>query len=484
MPRIPWIRATIAAVSILVLPGVAVPQPRTDEPTQVPPPGPVPPPTAPAPQPTPQQPQQAPPAPAGPDVPAPPPTAKEEPEPVPGPEITAEPQLVPEERVLTREPTLLGPSVFVGPDLFNPPPPQGWLSITPSLTLSGEFNDNVELESSGKASDFFIAFIPGVTVSVQRPRYRLLAGYYVSGDFSTRDGDFDFGSRHRFFADLSYAITPHLQFTLSDGLVKDRDTNTVTTSASATAGRRDAFRNTLTPRLRWQATPSTGFGLFASYSLLRFEDTNDGSQSSSRDSDTYRLGVDADHRLTARLTGSLDFAAAYLDVEDQPTTRTYTPRAGLSYEVTPTLRASASAGPSFIDIDGDNEIRPAVSATLAQLFKFGSVRIGYRRAVIAEGDGPAEEQSVFASLIVPTLVRGLQFSFTPRYSMIERDLTRDETTDRNVLTLNLRATYQLARNISLIGSYTFFKQTEDRQGDIDQNRVFFGIQYAFPINFY
>jgi hypothetical protein len=38
----------------------------------------------------------------------------------------------------------------------------------------------------------------------------------------------------------------------------------------------------------------------------------------------------------------------------------------------------------------------------------------------------------------------------------------------------------------MIGAYTFFHQTDDRRGigDIDQNRVFLGVQYAFPINFY
>jgi len=38
----------------------------------------------------------------------------------------------------------------------------------------------------------------------------------------------------------------------------------------------------------------------------------------------------------------------------------------------------------------------------------------------------------------------------------------------------------------VIGSYTFFHQTFDRSrnADIDQNRVFFGLQYAYPISIY
>jgi hypothetical protein len=221
--------------------------------------------------------------------------------------------------------------------------------------------------------------------------------------------------------------------------------------------------------------------VLASYTIVRFDD--DGSDRG-RDSDTYRLGVNADHRFTARLTGTMDFTAAFLDFEDEPSARTYTLRPGLVYDVTQTLRASVRAGPSFVERDGDWDVRPAVSATLVQAFKFGSLRVGYDRVVTAETVGLAERQSVFAALTVPTLVRGLQLSFIPRYSIIERDLANDDENDGKVLTLNLRATYQIARNISLIGAYTFFRQREDLGTDVDQNRVFLGVQYAFPINFY
>jgi hypothetical protein len=392
---------------------------------------------------------------------------------------------VPEDLLSTRAPTLFGPSVFVGPDLFNPPAPQGWLSITPTFTLSGEYNDNVFFDSSNKTSDFSIAFTPGVTVSVQRPSYRLLAGYNVGGQLYVRETELNnFGQGQQFFADLSYQVAPGVTFSLTDQFVKDRNTNSVTTTGTS-VGRKDAWRNTLTPRLRWQATPSTGLGILGSYTVQRFQDTGDGSRGGS-DSDTYRLGFDADHRLTARLTGRLELAASYLDFEDAPPARTYTLRPGFVYDVTQTLRASVSAGPSLIDHKDDREVRPSVSASLVQAFKFGSLRIGYERTVAADTDAITEVQSFYGALIVPTLVRGLQLSFIPRYNILGRDVAGGNATDSNTLTLNLRATYQIARNISLIGSYTFFRQSDDssRARDIDENRVFLGVQYAFPINFY
>jgi hypothetical protein len=476
-----------ASILVLVLAGGLGAQPRTpDESAPVPAPPSAPgPPTSPAPQPVPAQPAPVPPSPTGPAVPTPPPTAKEEPEPLPPPETAIEPRPVPEDLLPTRAPTLFGPSVFVGPDLFNPPAPQGWLSITPTFTLSGEYNDNLFQNSSNRISDFSIAFTPGVTVSVQRPSYRLLAGYNVGGQLYVRETELNgFGKQQQFFADLAYQVAPGVTFTLTDQFVKDRNSNSVTTSGES-VGRRDSFRNTLTPRLRWQATPSTALGMLGSYTMRRFQDTGDGSRQG-RDSDTYRLGFDVDHRLTGRLTGTLDLVGSYLDFENQAPARTYTLRPGAVYDVTQTLRAQVSAGPSLVDHHGDQEVRPSVSASLVQAFKFGSLRIGYDRAVTAEAVAIAEVQSFYGTLIVPTLVRGLQLSFIPRYSIIGRDVAGGNETERSVLTLNLRATYQIGRNFSLIGSYTFFRQTDDssRSRDIDQNRVFLGVQYAFPINFY
>src|SRR5262249_2728173 len=130
---------------------------------------------------------------------------------------------------------------------------------------------------------------------------------------------------------------------------------------------------------------------------------------------------------------------------------------------------------------------PSWSVGLAQVFKAGSVQVGYDRSVTAGTIGVADQQSVFASVVVPTLVRGLLLSFTPRWSRSDTDVaTHGSSETVDTLSLNLGVTYQIARNISLIGSYTCFRQTTDVRGigDIDQNRVFLGLQYAYPINFY
>jgi hypothetical protein len=427
----------------------------------------------------PTQPGQPAPIPAPPTTPTPPttpPAQEEQVEPPPPAETATEPQPVPEQIVPGYTPT------FVGPDLFNPPAHQGWITLTPSFTLSGEYNDNLFLSSESKTSDAIIGFTPGLTLSMERPGYRLAAGYNTSAEVYVDNSDLsDWGKRHDFFADFAYQIAPRVSFSLSDRFVYGQASNAVT-SSGVSVGRRDSWRNTLTPRMRWQATPTTALNVTAGYTLLRFDEGG-------RDSDTYRLLADVDRRITPRLSGSLGAGVAYIDIKDQSERWTYTPTLGLTYAVTPTLRATVRGGPTIVDRqDEDIEVTPAVSVGLTQTFRFGTLGVGYNRAVTAESVGLSDRQLFFASLLVPTLVRGLQVGFLPRYSIVDRDVSGDDDRTIKALTMTLRATYQIARSISLIGSYTFFYQNEERSSrsdlDIDQNRVFLGVQYAFPIAIY
>src|SRR5215510_13169970 len=130
------ISSCVTAVFVLVLAGVSGAQP----PVREEPAPPSTPPSTPPPSPTPVRPEPVPALPSGPAGPTPPgptapPAAKEEEPPPPSPEPIAEPRRVPEGLLPSRAPTLVPPPVFVGPNLFDPPAPQGWLSITPTFTL-------------------------------------------------------------------------------------------------------------------------------------------------------------------------------------------------------------------------------------------------------------------------------------------------------------------------------------------------------------
>jgi hypothetical protein len=147
-----------------------------------------------------------------------------------------------------------------------------------------------------------------------------------------------------------------------------------------------------------------------------------------------------------------------------------------------------------------------VNASVAKQFKWGSATLSYDRGLGVAGGlgGTAENESLAATVSATSLLRNLVVTFTPRYqkssgtSTSQGTLTSDS--DIRTITLNLAATYQIARFIALVGSYTFYQQRSSGTGfttvtgpggnqivtggDIDQNRVFLGLQFAYPVNVY
>jgi hypothetical protein len=383
----------------------------------------------------------------------------------------------------SEQPTVTRPPTFLGPDLFNPPPPRGWITVTPTFTISGEYNDNIFTESGNGRSDFILGFIPGVTLSMQRPEYRLLAGYDMTSEIFVKESSQSaFANRHRLFADGFYLLGPRTRLTLRERFIFDEDTSFVSPDNVSAGDRQNSLRNTVTLGILHELTERTTLRAAFSQTHLQF-----GGDSNARNSDTFRLEVGADYQFTARLRGIAEFESAYLTVQGESDAFTQTPRVGFDYQITQTLSGGLSAGPTFIIRDSSTDVEPTAAAYLTQFFRWGTVRAGYDRSVLADTFGIADRHSIFAVLAADRLVRNLRLEFIPRYTIADFERSNGGT-DRqsNVLALNLRATYQLTSAIALFGSYTYFHQKDSNgtSDTIDQNRVFLGVQYAFPITIY
>jgi predicted porin len=353
---------------------------------------------------------------------------------------------------------------FIGPDFFNPPPPRGWLTLTPSLTLDFRTIN----------TDFLGELVPGLTLSLQRPNYRVAAGYSFTWEFfDSRDVFSGLAPPQRFYLDGVYQVSPRLQLVFTDRFVVDQDTAVV---SGVFVGREDSLRNTAALSIRWQATRRTVLQASAGQTHLEF-----GGATSENDSDTYRLRVGADHELTPRLRGLASVESALFAFQDESDAIDETLLLGLGYVFTPRLTGLLSAGPSVLFRDEEVRVRPAVAAQLTWRFRFGSLGAGYSQRFTSSSIGLTGRQSFFASLVARGVVRGLLVDLTPVYSMYT-DVNDDSKT--RTITLRLGATYQLAANIALIGHYTLFNQRTDGRTTDDENRVFLGLQYAFPINFY
>lgn len=394
--------------------------------------------------------------------------AAQAPEPAPPPEprpAPAQPQY---------RPTFAEP----GLTFFPRPQPRGPLVLIPSLTLGAEYNDNIFLDNRRRESDVILTATPGLQVVMETARYRLATGYSFTAEKYLDEDRLDTPfRRHDFYIEGQYQATSTLGLSVRDALTYSKDTQEASLLGVST-GRREALGNVLSVGATWRLTPRTSLQPSASWALQRADGPG------TADSDVYSAGATVAHRFTPRLVGTAGYEFAFIDAENAPETTTHTPRVGASYDLTRTLTATVSAGPSIRVTDDRTDVSPAITAALVQQFRWGSAGVSYDRRIGTAGvlGGTTDNQVVSGSLRVTGLHRDLVLELLPAYSVTES--ADGDGLDVQALTVTLRAAYQFTPWLAGVASYTVYHQRSDGAGtvvrDVDQHRVFVGLNFSFP----
>ena len=361
-------------------------------------------------------------------------------------------------------------------------------TLTPSITLTEEFNDNIFIDNDRRKRDFITGITPGLAITFEDATRRLNLAYSFTAELFARETDeshaFD---RQSFVGEAAWRVNPQLTLTLADTFAFSTDTSLVATEGVST-GRDRAWSNTLTGGAVWQFDRLTAVRGGLGWTVERFDN------SEARDSDVYGAEVMLDRRLTARLTGSAGYEVAYFDIDREERTTVHTPRGGVAWEATPTITLSLNGGPAIeVKEDSSTRVTPAVTAGYRQRLAIGAWGLSYDRAIGTAGGlgGTTDNQLISAFLDVTTLARGLTVQVTPRYAIVES--ARDDSIDVRSFTLAVQATYRITPVVALVAGYQFFRQRSDSTivttagtglaADADQNRVFVGIQFGYPIRF-
>src|SRR5437899_10117650 len=70
--------------------------------------------------------------------------------------------------------------------LLAPPAQRGPVTLTPSISVSEEYNDNLFVDNRNRQWDLITGFSPAITLYVNRPSYQLSAGYTFTGELYER----------------------------------------------------------------------------------------------------------------------------------------------------------------------------------------------------------------------------------------------------------------------------------------------------------
>jgi hypothetical protein len=362
------------------------------------------------------------------------------------------------------------------------------ITLLPSITISEEYNDNVLLDNRNRQWDLITGITPAINFIWESRTHRLLAGYNFTSELYLRDPTRDNAfNTQNFTLDALSRVTEQLTLTLTDGFTATTNTNLVSQESVAT-GRNRSWGNVLAGGAAYQLDLLTTVRGGGSWAVQRFE------RAELESSDVYRVNVWLDRTLTRQLRGSVGYEFGYFDIKHEQKVTTHTPRLGFSWQVTPTITVAANGGPSFEQHEGGtSRITPAVTAIYEQRMWFGAIGAAFDRQVATAGGlgGVTDNTSVSGRVDVFTLMRGLTLSFLPRYSWVKS--AENNRIDIASITLPLEVTYRLSAWMAAVARYTFYQQrtgTEVRDtagnllaADADQNRLFVGLQFGYPITF-
>ena len=368
------------------------------------------------------------------------------------------------------------------------PPRRVPFTLTPSLTITEEFNDNIFVDNDRKEWDFITGFTPGLAITYEDATLRLNAAYSFTAEVFARNPEENHAfDRQSFVGDVLWRVDPRLTLSLADAFTFTTDTNLIGTESVST-GRDRAWTNALTGGAAWQFDRLTTLRGGLGWTVERFDDPE------AQDSDVYLAEIDLVRRLTNRLTGSLGYEFGYFDIDRERRTYVHTPRVGVTWEATRTISLSLGGGPSIEVKDGrSTKITPAISAGYRQALPFGAWGLAYDREIGTAGGlgGTSINQTIGGFLDITTLTRGLLVQVSPRYTT--SDSTRGNDIDVDAFTVAIQATYRVTPMIAFVAGYQFFHQRSDSTAmtsagtpfatDADQNRVFVGIQFGYPIRF-
>ena len=368
-----------------------------------------------------------------------------------------------------------------------PPPTRAPLTVTPSVTITEEFNDNIDLDNANKEWDLITGITPGITLNLESPTYRLTAGYNFTAELWVRNADRNAAfNRQNFSLDAFYQVNPEVVLTLTDQFSMNTDTNLIAAERVST-GSGGGWSNTVTPGVTWRIDPLTLSRTTAAYTLQRYDDEEQA------ESDVFRFDTVLERVMTPRFSGTVGYEFSYFEIEGEDRTTAHTPRLGGIFRATPTITLTLNGGPMFVEQGDDSYITPAVTAIYRQALAFGSVSAFYDRNIGTAGGlgGTTINQTFGGSVDVITLRRGLALTFAPQYSIVKTH--SDDRIDVQALILPLTATYRFNEWVAAVASYQFYRQRSDSTvrtasgtelaRDADQNRIFVGLQFGYPMRF-
>jgi hypothetical protein len=339
----------------------------------------------------------------------------------------------------------LGPTVVRGQPGFY---------LTPSLSISEVYDDNILFTPSRRERDFITRLTPDIQIGYQSIPLTLLGRYtFDAEEFAEHSNLSTAQARQQASLETRYLLTPRLTLGLDGTYLETQSAAELNVQTGVGTTRVRAERILLHPFLDYQLDRLTR-------GLLEYTFVRDDLPANNLVTDTHVVNLGLDRRVTELDTASLAYTVQRFDFHGAGTPETGPPQAGTVTSHTATIGwkrqltsrtdVTLRAGPRFSDGSVDAE----ALASIHHAWPRGDLSLTYARtqSTVIGQVGTVNTHSVTGALVyrfLPTL----QLRIAPGYFMNTRGAAESD-----VYRVDLDVSYQLTRLLSLTASYQFARQ--------------------------
>lgn len=347
-------------------------------------------------------------------------------------------------------------------------PAQSEFYLTPSISVTQVYDDNLFAAASQHEDDFITRITPALESGYRSERLNLEGRAEFDAEIYAEHEELDSSQARRHAAlDISYEQTRRLTLEASGSYTRTNRPEEISPDSSLDLGRAEAERISLAPSAEYRFDDRTsGMG---EYAFTRESLSGDGRI------DTHAASLGFERRLTRRDTGGLGYTYRRFLFEGGDNVTAHVVDFGWARELTPRTSLSVHGGPRI----SDSAVDPEVMASIRHRLERGELAFTYARsqATVLGEDDTAETESYSGSLTYD-LSRSFSISVAPSFQT-----NSSGGFEVDVYRLGVDARYELNRYLSIAGAWRYSFQQGTLDGideEIERNVVWLTLTLSYP----
>ena len=390
----------------------------------------------------------------------------------------------------------------------------GWY-LTPSVSLTEQWDDNIFRTSSQREADFLTRVTPGFSAGYQSQPLTLLGSFAFDSEIFAEHPNLDGAANgKRAGLQATYLPTRNLTLGLKSAYTETQTPSVLNTITNVEQGRAKATQTNASPTASYQLTPRMAADATYSYTRTTVGTASGTSTSGTSSTSATVAGLTtvthrADLSLTRQLTpglvatpdestpttptptvaprataadlGAVAYGLIVSEFEGSPSITSHTLTLGWTHYFTALTSVSLRAGPRYTE----GAINPEVDAEIVHQDRSVRLSLAYFRSetTLVGQAGTSKTQGARGSLGW-TPLRGMTITVTPSWAQTSSEVSQTTQSltsqDITVYAADVSLSYQLTRWLTAGAAYHYTRQ-EQRPATIEDNIVLLRLEIAYPM---